>query len=511
MKRKEKRVLLGATHSVIEPLGLLHLSSIARQEGWDARIALGKERDFSDFERVLRDYKPDLVGFTVYTGNHTNVFSYLDRLRNRDNVPVIVGGPHATYFPGDSAKHADYVSVSEGFESFRSVLRGEADKGILHLRTRGEFPIPDREQFYRDHPDHGKSPIKSVITKTGCPYKCTYCYNSSLLDDISGDLGGEQVREMAKVLGRSRRLFLVANRPVDDIVREVEEIMEVSPETQRIYFQDDVFGAGENWLREFTSKFSDLGVPFHAQMRFEYADPKSSAKKRRMEMIREAGCDGLTFAIESASGEIRRDVLNRDMEEDLMFRVFHNLNELGYRIRTEQMLGLPYGATQNPTPVNIEADLDTLALNVRLKEETGLPTMAWASIFAPYRGTAIGRYCEDHGFYCGGDSDVPETFFERSVLRFPKEWVGPSLSLHDNGSWLDGEGLEKYRDRLQMLRDLFSIFALTPKGDVLAQKFLSDRDQSFMGLSTTTRRHLYDEVLYGINNGNPEEDTSNTK
>jgi hypothetical protein len=134
--------------------------------------------------------------------------------------------------------------------------------------------------------------------------------------------------------------------------------------------------------------------------------------------------------------------------------------------------------------------------------------MAWASIFAPYRGTKIGAYCDKHGFYHGGNQDTPETFFQRSILDFPKQWTGPSLSSDNPELWLPSEEQERYKDRLQILRDLFSVFAILPKGHKLAKRFLDHEGSAYkmtqdsrnfmFNLSTDTRRHLYDSYLYDI-------------
>lgn len=495
-----KKVLLGAKYSIIEPLGLLHLSRVARQEGWDSKIVLVEKDDFSKLEKVIKEYRPSVVGYTIYTGNHLQTFSYFDKLKARyRDIKTIFGGPHATYFPQESARHADYVVLSEGFSSFRKILREEVKPGIIHLTGQEPFPASDRESFYKDYTKYRDNPIKSIITQTGCPYSCTYCYNSSSLEDIASVLSNQQVGEMRKVLHPLGRLFPRSLRSVDEVINEISIIKEISPKTQMIYIQDDVFvGVGNKWIREFHKKFPVFGLSFHAQVRFDYADPKNLKSRERLELMREAGCTGLTIAIESASPIIRKEVLNRPMKEDLMFRVFEYLNKLGYKVRTEQMLGLPYGATQQQTKVNLEADLETLELNVRLKEATGLPTMAWASIFAPYRGTKIGEYCRHHGFYLGGNNDVPETFFDRSVLNFPKKWTGISLSKDKKEYWLEEQEQEIYKDKLQLLRDLFNIFAMVPKGNELAKNFLEQEDKSYFGLSTATRRHLYDSVLYEI-------------
>ncbi len=495
-----KRVLLGASHSVIEPLGLLHLSSIAKQEGYQPKVVLSQRGDFKVLDETINNFRPDFLGFTLYTGNHILAFEYFDRLKQKaPGLKIILGGPHATYFPQESIRHADYVVLSEGFSSFRKILRNEVAPGIIHFSEKERFPIADREQFYSDHPKHGGSPIKSIITQTGCPYSCTYCYNSSTLEDISDALTPEQTEEMKKALYPFRRLFPRTMRSVDDVVREAAEIKVISPSTELIYFQDDVFvGVDVDWIREFAEKFPPLGMAFHAQIRVEYADPRNPKNREKIEMIREAGCSGLTLAIESADPVIRKEVLNRNMKEELIFEVFEFLNSLGFMVRTEQMLGLPTGATTKKTRINLEADLETLELNVRLREATNLPTMAWASIFAPYRGTRIGSYCLRHGFYAGRNNDVPETFFERSVLNFPKHWVGPGLSPANKDFWLSEEEREQYKNNMQRLRDLFSVFALIPKGHKLAEKFLDQQDQSYAAFSQTTRRHLYDSVLYDL-------------
>jgi len=501
----EKRVLLGAKYSVIEPLGLLHLSAVAKEEGWEPRICLVKDNDFREFEGFCRGARPDLVGFTVYTGNHIPIFRFLDDLRKKSpHLQTVLGGPHATYFPKDSSRHADFVVLSEGLNGFRRILRGEAPKGIVALLEKERYPISDREAFYLDNPEHQRSRIKSLTTSFGCPFSCTYCYNSSKLCDIRQDLDDGQANAMERSLGKGGRLFPRFQRPVGDVIEEARQIVKISPGTRMIYFQDDVFGGDVDWMREFKNKW-DIGLPFHAQMRFENANPESDKNKEKLMLMREAGCTGLTLAIESADPIIRGEVLNRNTPQDLMFSSLAFLAGLGLRVRTEQMLGLPYGATSRPTKVGIESDLEILDLNIRLREETGLPTMAWASTFAPYMGTKIGAYCREHGFYLGGNDDIPDTFFERSVLRFPAEWVGPSLSPDKEELWMSHSELETHRDKLQVLRHLFNYYALLPKGTKLARRFLDqdpealrEQSESFRELSTITRRHLYDSVLYDV-------------
>jgi radical SAM superfamily enzyme YgiQ (UPF0313 family) len=506
-----KRVLLGASHSIIEPLGLLHLGTVAKQEGWDIRYVLVKDSDFSVVDDMVKEFKPDLFGFTLYSGNHVPVFDYLRAFRKAyPDIQTSLGGPHPTYFPGSCREYVDYVVVSEGFDSFRRILRGKVNPGIVHLSKSEPFTVAEREQFYKDCPDHLKSPIKSVITQTGCPFSCNYCFNSSNLDFIANDLSLKQLKEMSAVVGGSKKLFPSQIRSVDDVIEEIYTIKNISPETQMIYFQDDVFVRADTaWIKEFQKKFHGMGMNFHIQVRFEYVNPESSIIREKIDLLREAGCNGMTMAIESGNATIRKEVLNRPMKEELMFKTFEYLSKLNYRVRTEQMLGLPCGATSKETPINLESDIQTLALNVRLKQATGLPTTAWASIFTPYSGTNLGKYCKKYGFYSGDNADVPTTFFERSILNFPKHYMGEGLRNTDpNNSafWYSPHELMSYKNDMQFLRDYFDYFAMIKDGDQLFRKVLAEKNvtwsmtpevQDFQfAVSRIRRRHVYDHILY---------------
>lgn len=489
------RILLGATYSAIEPLGLLYLSGMARDLGWDAHIRLVRNDDYAEFDRAIRDVEPDVVGYTIYTGNHHALFDYFDRLgRARPNLRRIIGGPHATYFPEQARRHADYVVVSEGLDSLRRILVGTAVPGVLYPEQLVRFPLPDRTRFYADHPGHRKNPIKSLISMTGCPYTCSYCYNSSRVEDTVGkDLPRSQLLQLQKVLGRSGRLFPKNERSVDSVLQEMREVMELAPETTLFYWQDDIVGANMDFLREFARRY-ELGVASHGQMRFEMVDPHRRGGRERVETLRSIGFTGLTLAIEAADDTLRREVLDRGMPEELMFDAMQSLAELGFRVRTEQITGLPTGATSGPTPLNLDADLALLGLNMRLRRATekrdaggrlvraGLPHISWASTLVPYLGTEMGSYCVRYGFVTEATAENPrDGFHERAVLRYLKEHVGPDLDRRRDESdlWLDGAQLERYRDQNAHLRCNFHVLAYLsgiPGAEEFARRHLRERD-----------------------------------
>ena len=506
----KKRILFGASYSKIEPLGLLHLGGLARDEKWERQYYLVKNHDFEPFFERIRDFKPNIIGFNIYTGNHLQLFEAYDRIKKDfPSIITIIGGPHATYFPSESSEHADYVVMSEGFHTLRKILKGEAEKGVIPMEVKEKFPHPDRSTFYKEYKEHRDSYIKSFITMTGCPYKCTYCYNSSEPKDIQAT--PEIIRKveqslMLPVVSEKNcssnessklnklgygRLFPFNVRSIEDIILETREIAENWP-TKVLYCQDDVHGFDiKEWMPGFSKRYAnEVGIPYHAQMRWEM-----TKDKKRLDFLKDANCFGLTLAIEAADSIIRTEVLDRAMPEELMFDGMKYLINNGFRIRTEQITALPYGATSKPTSMNLDADLELVELNVRLRKETGGPTMAWGSTFAPYAGTKLGIYAMENGHYeeLAKNNDVPDSFFDKSVLRFPKEWIGINLKKIKNNPtiWLEEDSLEKYRSQNAELRRIFNFVTLVPEGHKLARSYLtSSEDFSYDRLGKETERHL---------------------
>ena len=448
----KKRLLLIARDSAIEPLGLMYLAAIARDEGWDVDIRL-ESGSGGWYLSAFAGHAYDMYGMTVYTGTHKDAFELCDTLKPAGAV-TIIGGPHATCFPAECAEHADYVVQGEGLHSLRMILRGEAEKGVIPFTVPEPLPVAYRDGFYESSPKHRDSPIKSAVAWTGCPFACSYCYNS---------------------MGKDK--FPLRKRCAEDVVLDCE-IAALAPGTKLLYFQDDVFGASLKWLEKFAPLYgSRVGLPFHCQTRVELLDPRRVSSIARLGMLKDAGCTGITVAIECADEDVRRNVLGRRMDNATIFDAIGQAARAGFRIRTEQMVGLP-------VPDTLEVDLRTLEMNVRLRGLCGEPTMAWASTFTPYRGTKIGDYCSSEGYYNGNNNDIPPTFFERSVLRWKVD-----------GEWLEGQALEDYRGKLLKLRKAFHFLALVPKGHELARRWLYNEDENMMD---TLKTHLYDDVIYGV-------------
>ena len=71
---KGKRLIMVGRWEFIEPLGIIYLAGIAYRLGWEIRIHLVKGSDFGSLIKEVADFKPDIVGFSVWTGQHKRNF-----------------------------------------------------------------------------------------------------------------------------------------------------------------------------------------------------------------------------------------------------------------------------------------------------------------------------------------------------------------------------------------------------------------------------------------------------
>jgi len=469
MGRKVK-VLLVARYYIIEPLGLLHLAGLAESLGCEVDVELAQNNDFTGLYRRVEEWKPDFVGFQILTGWHLQTFAACDFVRAMGSR-VIIGGPHVTYFTDECAKHADFIVRGDGFRNFRRILQGEVGPGIYFdaEQLAEGFPMPNRGIVYGKYPVLRDSPIRSIITSTGCPFSCTYCYNSMRNKMYGG--------------------FRHTQRPVGDVICEGIEIRDQWG-AGLIYFQDDIFGFDHKvWLLEFTRLWKEkVGIPFHCQIRLELT--RGSDGDRRLDLFKEAGCTGITVAIESGDALLREYILNRPMPDDLILEGCAKIRSRGMTLRTEQILAVPFS--------NLQTDLSTLRLNCGIN-----PEMAWTSILAPYGGTEISRIASDFGFYEGTNDDIQESFFDRSVLRHSRtarDCMESAVAKMGKKGWrsacvvefVDDEENDRYREQVIIHQRLFNWLSKVPNGDVLAENFITlTKDQwTWKVLGEVTKQHL---------------------
>lgn len=135
-----RRVLLVAPHTAhglgvaidVIPLGLEYIAAYIEPHVDEvAVIDMAKEK--KEFPRILKSFKPDLVGVAIHSaGEHYRGLEMLRQVREY-GVPSVVGGYHATSFLERLFPHTDMLVRREGEETFKEIVQGRDRKDILGL------------------------------------------------------------------------------------------------------------------------------------------------------------------------------------------------------------------------------------------------------------------------------------------------------------------------------------------------------------------------------------------
>jgi len=113
---------------------------------------------------------------TCYSINSINASRYRDEIASADCI-TIVGGPHATAYPRETAEYADYVVVGEGeFTLPRLLMQIEnGSEGKIPGVATGTWYQPADSCVRLDMYPPFSLRQGYVEISRGCPYSCGYC------------------------------------------------------------------------------------------------------------------------------------------------------------------------------------------------------------------------------------------------------------------------------------------------------------------------------------------------
>ena len=376
------RVLFILDPFQVEPLGVGYLASALKQA--EIETTWFKANDNNLIGKIMA-YSPTVLAYSITTGQHQRFIALNRKIQEVYSAISVFGGSHPTYFPEMiKSEGVDIIIRGEAEQSLVDTLNGFHEKGMSR-RIVGFHPLnqnidsiafPDREFLYK-YPENLNNPIKNVLTSRGCRFSCPYCFNSI----YRGFYRGQK---------------WVRYRSPENVIEECLDLMEYP--LGMIYFQDDEFLTNPELYRLLRLYRKYVGIPFHCQIRIELLADDLAWE------LKDAGCCGVTFAIESGNDFMRREVLARRMSRETIINGAECLHRHGIKFRIENMIGLP--------GENIDQMLDTLDINIRCRPDYG-----WASIFQPYPRLPLAEYARGLELWDGNVDDFCETFFEKTALK----------------------------------------------------------------------------------------------
>ncbi|HAJ56594.1 MAG TPA: hypothetical protein DCL35_02365 [Candidatus Omnitrophica bacterium] len=289
--------------------------------------------------RQIIDFQPDLVAFSVMSVTFQWALGMAELVKKHLDVPIIFGGAHPSSVPEVVIKKdaVDMVCLGEGEEAMTDLCKALEKKEVRYdipniwFKKDGQvyrnerrpqigdintLPFLDKELFSRHIPI--KNYYVAVIAR-GCPYQCSYCY-------VSHD-----TKEAKKTGGRA-----VRERTVDNVLEELK-CMKEKFRYRWIDFRNSVFSTSPEWTTEFCRRYKEeINVPFRI-----FSHPKLIWNDTVAIALREAGCFAVQVGLESFDEDLRKNVLNRNMTNEEIFRAVDILerNRLSYSL--DYILGIP--------------------------------------------------------------------------------------------------------------------------------------------------------------------------
>lgn len=173
-------------------LGLGYLISYINKyyPGVEFDVSFHKE----DISEKIRDFKPDIVGFTALTYSYKRIFETAKKVKeNFSSISLIMGGTHISLFPEDLPDFIDIGVLGEGEETFlelvksfneSKILKRRDIKGIVFRENGGIVKTNSREVIEPldkiPPPDFKKIGVSKngsahLMTSRGCPFSCRFC------------------------------------------------------------------------------------------------------------------------------------------------------------------------------------------------------------------------------------------------------------------------------------------------------------------------------------------------
>jgi radical SAM superfamily enzyme YgiQ (UPF0313 family) len=198
------------------------------------------------FRQTLMEYKPDVVGVSVFTCKLQSALNVLEQVKNHNpEIRTCVGGAHVTAVPETfrSQKYIDGIFVGYSDVSFPKWLEDNCPQGIINEKNvaidMDQNPYARRQALLHKE-FYSTKDMSIIIAGRGCVGNCIFCSNSFMwsgkpqlrsLNSISAEINeivDEWNVDYLRVKGDSFSDIPKETKPIANVIKEFEINWEVN-------------------------------------------------------------------------------------------------------------------------------------------------------------------------------------------------------------------------------------------------------------------------------------------
>lgn len=411
------------------PLGLMYVAAYA-EKNTDHKIeildAQAEEVGYDEIEREIEKKKPDIVGIQSMTFTHIDTILTAKIVKSVDrDIKIVLGGPHVNIYPNETINipEVDYLVLGEGEVPFTELIQNlddgqklETVKGLVFkdrnrvvntgprelIQDLDSIPFPARHlTSYKKYYSllARRSPITTMMTSRGCPYKCLFCDRPHL---------GKRFRA----------------RSAENVVDEMEECVDRG--IQEILIYDDTFTINRQRVVDICKKISKRGLDIGWDVRARV----NTVDEELLKIMKDAGCERIHYGVEAGTPEILK-ILRKGITLKQVEDAFRWTKDIG-------ITTLAYFIIGSPTETR-EQILQTLEFAKKLD-----PDFAHFSVMTPFPATDL--------YHLGLAEGVLKNDYWQEFAKNPTKEFEPEL-------WEEGLPREKL---VELLKHAYKSFYSRP-------------------------------------------------
>jgi len=385
MKRKE-----------IPPFGVLYLASILENHGYSVSLLRVNNGNYA---LDLKSY--EIVGFSFSSSVTYNLIKKsVSNSIYSENVMLIAGGVHASFFPEEVIKECNINVVCLGEaentiieivneyknKNFDKIDGIAYNKGGIIIKTKDvrlikeldslPFParhhLPSADIVMDDRLADTDIKTAHILLSRGCTGKCFYCAN-----------------QISKIRYRSG----------ENVKEELNQLIK-NYHIEGFCIVDDNFIINKRKVIDICNEIKPLNLRWSSLSRVD------TINRELLFKMKESGCIEIKYGIESGSQRIL-NAMNKKINIEQIKKAINLTHEIGINIKAFILHGFP--------GENFESTKETIVLLDSLKDKIGRISLFR---FVPLPGSYVFRNHKDFNL------SLPDSYDEISIYNNDRQWWG---------------------------------------------------------------------------------------